>query len=357
MIFSLGIAFRQFVKKQGFFYKNAVLLLLLLALQQSSNAQKQKGKLADKPVFSDPVFDGAADPIIVWNKAEKKWFMFYTNRRAKASGLDGVTWVHGTRIGIAESSDGASWKYRDTANINFRPTADYTHWAPDVFEHRGVYHMFLTYVPGVFTDWNHPREILHLTSNDLLNWDYKSTLKLATDKVIDASVYQLPDGTWRIWYNNEKDRKSIYYADSKDLENWELKGKAVGDRGGEGPKVFKWKGKYWMLVDNWAGMSFYYSDDLTKWTKQPDRVLELPGKGKDDQAIGGHADVVVNGDRAYVYYFTHPGRVSKPFTDGFETRRSVIQVAELEYSNGVITVDRDKPAYVKLDKKETNKRK
>jgi hypothetical protein len=178
-----------------------------------------------------------------------------------------------------------------------------------------------------------------------LNWDYKSTLKLATDKVIDASVYQLPDGTWRIWYNNEKDKKSIYYADSRDLENWELKGKAVGDRGGEGPKVFRWKGKYWMLVD------------LTKWTKQADRVLEFPGKGKDDQAIGGHADVVVNGNRAFVYYFTHPGRVNKPFADGFETRRSVIQVAELEYVNGEIKVDRDKPAYVRLNKKETNKRK
>ncbi len=320
-------------------------------------AQKKKGKLVDKPLFSDPVYDGAADPIIIWNKAEKKWFMFYTNRRAKAEGLDGVAWVHGTRIGIAESTDGAIWKYRDTANINYRPTANYTHWAPDVFESNGLYHMLLTYVPGVFTDWGHPRDILHLTSKDLLNWDYKSTLKLASDKVIDASVFQLPDGTWRMWYNNERDKKSIYYADSKDLENWELKGKAVGDRGGEGPKVFKWKGKYWMLVDNWAGMSLYYSDDLTKWVKQPERILELPGKGTDDQAIGGHGDVVVSGDRAYVYYFTHPGRISKPFKDSFETRRSVIQVAELEYKNGFITADRDKPVYVQLQKQSTNSRK
>ena len=61
--------------------------------------------------------------------------MFYTNRRATDMSLDGVKWVHGTRIGIAESSDGgASWKYRDTANIKFRTTADYTHWATDVFE-------------------------------------------------------------------------------------------------------------------------------------------------------------------------------------------------------------------------------
>jgi len=326
-------------------------LCCLLLIADSSFAQKKKGILADKPLFRDPIFDGAADPVIVWNKQEKKWFMFYTNRRANATNETGVTWVHGTRIGIAESKDGAKWKYRDTANINYRPTKDYTHWAPDVFEHNGTYHMFLTYVPGIFTDWNHPRYILHLTSSDLLNWDYKSTLNLENDKLIDACLYLMPNGTWRMWYNNEKDGKSIYYADSKDLESWELKGRAVKDRGGEGPKVFRWKNKYWMLVDNWAGMSLFYSDDLTNWTKQPKRILEEPGKGPEDQAIGGHADVVINGDRAYVYYFTHPGRIQKPFADGVETRRSLIQIAELEYKDGVISVDRDKQVYIKLKKK------
>jgi len=337
--------------------KSTLLMLGGILMSATVFAQPPKEKLADKPVFSDPIYDGAADPVIIWNKKEKKWFMFYTNRRATDMTLDGVKWVHGTRIGIAESTDGgASWKYRDTANIKFRPTAEYTHWAPDVFEHKGLYHMFLTYVPGVFDNWNHPREIVHLTSKDLLNWDYKSTLKLVTDKVIDATVYQLPNGTWRLWYNNEKDAKTIYYADSKDLENWDLKGKVIQERG-EGPKVFRWKGKYWMLVDNWAGMSFYSSDDATHWTKQPERILELPGKGKEDQAIGGHADVVVSGDRAFVYYFTHPGRITKKYADKVETRRSVIQVAELEYKNGTISVDRDKPVYIQLDKDAINKRK
>lgn len=333
--------------------RNLILLLGLFALTLTTScrllAQKTKGRLADKPLFRDPIFDGAADPVVVWNKKEKKWFMFYTNRRANAVNETGVTWVHGTRIGIAESKGGAEWKYRDTANINYRPTKDYTHWAPDVFEHGGLYHMYLTYVPGIFTDWNHPREILHLTSKDLLNWDYKSTLKLINNKVIDADVFRMPDGTWRLWYNNERDGKSIYYADSKDLENWELKGKAIGDRGGEGPTIFRWKDKYWMLVDNWAGMGLYYSDDLTNWRKQPNRILEMPGKGPEDQAIGGHADVVVNGDRAYVFYFTHPGRKAKGLPDGTETRRSLIQIAELEYKDGIITADRDKPVYIKLN--------
>jgi hypothetical protein len=44
-----------------------------------------------------------------------------------------------------------------------------------------------------------------------------STLKLASDRVIDACVFGLPDGTWRMWYNNERGGKSIYFADSADL--------------------------------------------------------------------------------------------------------------------------------------------
>src|SRR5438552_3635730 len=123
-----------------------------------SASKKIEGPLpAPKPLYSDPVYDGAADPVVVYNKNEKKWFMFYTNRRANIPDSSGVKWVHGTRIGIAESKDGRTWNYRDTANINYRPVPEYTHWAPEVVESNGIYHMYLTYVPGIFNDWNHPR--------------------------------------------------------------------------------------------------------------------------------------------------------------------------------------------------------
>jgi len=49
------------------------------------------GNVASKPLFRDPVFDGAADPVVVWNRQERKWFMFYTNRRANVPGLPGVS--------------------------------------------------------------------------------------------------------------------------------------------------------------------------------------------------------------------------------------------------------------------------
>ncbi|WP_276480198.1 family 43 glycosylhydrolase [Paraflavitalea pollutisoli] len=298
---------------------------------------------APKPLYRDPIYDGAADPVVIWNPAVKKWWMFYTNRRANLPDSTGVEWVHGTRIGIAESKDGLHWQYKDTANINYRPDAGYTFWAPDIIEHSGTYHMYLTYVPGIFRDWNHPRHIVHLTSKDLVNWTYQSQLQLVNDKVIDAAVFRLPDGNWRMWYNNERDGKSLWYADSKDLYHWEDKGKAIAARG-EGPKVFAWKGHYWMVVDVWKGMDIYRSDDLLQWTKQPQRILEAPGTGTDDQAIGGHADVVVNHDKVYLYYFTHPGRrkdnPAKPGT--VEDKRTLIQLAILKYDNGTLTCDRNK---------------
>lgn len=330
----------------------SVILVFLLSVIFISCAEKeepeQKPKAADKPLFRDPIYDGAADPVVIWNKKESKWFMFYTNRRAKADGLDGVTWVHGTKIGIAESTDGgATWKYRDTCSIPAPYTE--THWAPEVIEFDGTYHMYLTYVPGVFTDWSHPRDIIHLTSDDLIHWNYKSTLELATKKVIDACVFRMADGNWRMWYNNEKDNKSIYYADSKDLYNWEDKGKAVGDQRGEGPKVFQWKDKYWMVTDVWDGLALYESENLTDWKRIEGNLVQEPGTGNEDNVVGHHPDVVVNNDRAYLFYFTHPGQVDrKPGKSEYEMRRSSIQVVEFEYKDGILVCDRNKPTYIDL---------
>lgn len=328
--------------KEGTYFLLVLISWIFFSCSVSKNVQQQ---VTPKPLFADPIYDGAADPVVIWNKNEKKWFMLYTNRRANISDSTGVKWVHGTRIGIAESKDGATWKYRDTANINYRPVAEYTHWAPEVISHAGAYHMYLTYVPGIFNDWNHPRNIVHLTSKDLFNWQYESTLKLVNDKVIDACVYQLPDGIWRMWYNNERDGKSIYYADSKDLYNWTDKGKAIAARG-EGPKVFKWKDTYWMIIDAWKGMEVFQSEDLLTWKKQATRVLEEPGTGIDDQAIGGHCDVVVNNDRAYIFYFTHPGR--SKLAPPQSQKRSVIQLVELKYNDGILSCNRDEPTYINL---------
>lgn len=329
--------------------KSIFIIILLTCLScKAQHIQQTKANLADKPLFRDPIFDGAADPSIIWNKKEKKWFMFYTNRRAKDLAASGVAWVHGTRIGVAESKDGAHWTYKDTCTIDYE-IKDVTHWAPDVLEYEGVYHMYLTIVPGIFEDWYHPRYIIHLTSENLMDWKFESKLSLASERCIDASVFQLPNGTWRMYYNNENDGKSIYYADSPDLYNWVDSGtKVIKDRG-EGPKIFKWKGKNWMVNDAWRGLGVYSTEDFVAWKRQEENILEIPGTGEDDRVIGGHPDVIVQGDKAYVFYFTHPGRTPEnKGNDTYETRRSTIQVAELEYVDGEIICQRDKPVYINL---------
>ncbi|GAA4294040.1 family 43 glycosylhydrolase [Aestuariibaculum suncheonense] len=327
-------------------------LILLLIICSICGAQKPKSTqagIADKPLFRDPVFDGAADPSILWNKIDKVWYMYYTNRRAKDTTLSGVAWVHGTKIGIAESKDGAHWTYKGTCNIDY-DIENVTHWAPDVLEYDGIYHMYLTIVPGIFEDWYHPRYIVHLTSKNMVDWVFQSKLELASERCIDADVFRLPNGTWRMYYNNENDGKSIYYADSKDLYNWVDSGKKVVKDRGEGPNVFHWKGKNWMVNDAWRGLGVYWSDDFEHWNRQEKNILEIPGTGEGDRVKGGHPDIVVNRDKAYVFYFTHPGRTQEnKGKDAYKTRKTCIQVAELKCVNGEIVCDRNAPVYINLN--------
>ena len=315
---------------------------------------------APKPLFRDPTFDGAADPVVIWNPHVQRWWMFYTNRRANVPGLSGVAWVHGTRIGIAESANGGTtWSYIGTAEIDLPPEiggSEPTHWAPDVVTAPdGTHHMFLTVVPGVFESWQHPRAIVHLSSTDLRTWKNPRPLALASDRVIDACVFPLPTGGWRMWYNNERDRKSIYHADSADLVTWTDRGKTsgVGERPGEGPYVFRWRARYWMVVDLWKGLGVYHSSDLENWIPQAHDLLATPGRGTDDGVNGGHACVIVNEaeDRAFCFYFTHPGRagtISPTDKDSLDLRRSSIQVVELHERDGLLTCDRDTPTFVRL---------
>ncbi len=328
------------------------------------NEEDGKMKVAAKPLYRDPVYDGAADPTLIYNKERKAWWMFYTNRRANMEGGRGVEWVHGGPIGIAESTDGgATWRYVQDANIDYGRDKNYTYWAPDVIEANGKYHMFLTVVPGIFADWKHPREIVHLESTNLKDWTFMERCEgLASGRVIDASLIYARDssvhasekdsggkaGEWLMFYNNEADGKTIWLAKSKDLRTWRNCGQVIKDKRGEGAKVFRFKGKYWMVVDNWDGMGVYSSDDLATWKRQETELLSQPGTGTDDGVIGNHADVVVSGDRAFIFYFTHPGRTMRNAPDNYDTRRSSIQVAEIIYDNGELKCERDKPVYINL---------
>ena len=266
------------------------LLVLAVAGPAAPAPAAPQGKLAARPLYRDPPFDNPTDPVFTYNAETRRWFMYYTQRRG-----GGITLIHGTKIGMATSEDnGATWKYLGTADITYgqdqHPT-DYTYWAPEVIWVTDMYHMYLSYVPGIFNDWNHPREIVHLTSKDGIKWDTVGKVDLKSGKVIDPCVIQLPDGNWRMFYKDEEKPMALSYADSPDLYKWEAKGNAVTDRNGEGPKCIHWQGKYWLIADTWSGQGVWSSDDCTHW------------KAQDGVLIGNHGDVVINGDRAWWFYF------------------------------------------------------
>ncbi len=308
--------------------------------------------VASAPLFRDPIYDGAADPTLIWNREEQAWWLLYTNRRASVP-CQGVSWCHGTHIGVASSRDGGrTWLYRGTLpGLEFEPGSN-TFWAPEVLWHDGVYHMYVSYVPGIPSDWSGPRHIVHKTSRDLWHWKHESVLALSSDKVIDACVYRLSTGTWRMWYKDEANGSHTYAADSEDLYRWTVAEPVITDCAHEGPNVFDWKGRYWMITDHWRGLGVYRSDDLVNWARKRD-ILDAPGGRRDDGQIGRHADVVVNGDRAFIVYFTHPDRGTDEHY-GFDVdhplsaKRTSIQVAELTYGDNILRCDRDQPLALDL---------
>ena len=104
-----------------------------------------------------------------------------------------------------------------------------------------------------------------------------------------------------------------------------------------------------MIVDQWKGLGVYRSNDALNWEPQATNLLAMPGKNLDDQVIGGHPDVVVSSDRAYLFYFTIPGRRGDDAKkDTTEQRRSSIQVVELKFENGWLSCDRDETTFIRL---------
>jgi beta-xylosidase len=300
------------------------------------------------PIFVDPVNDGAADPTVIRNEATAEWWMFYTNRRARMDS-EGFGWIHGSPIGVATSPDGLNWTYRGTGQGLDDPADPglNTHWAPEVIYAEGEYHMYLSYIRGTPNRFeNVARRIIHLTSPDLETWTRHGSLPLSSENVIDACVFRLANGRYRLWYKDEADGSSTYSAISPDLYSWELEGKVIpGKPEGqphEGPNVFALGGHIWMIVDEWRGQAVFRSSDATNWTRQG-LILDARGADPMDRSFARHADVVPQGDWAALYYFTHPqwdeSVTEAPMTP--EARRTVIHAARLWVEDGVLKADRD----------------
>ncbi len=295
------------------------------------------------PLFDDPVWHGAADPTLIWNEQQKTWYMYYTQRRATLNPAHGVDWCHGTAIGIATSPDGVRWTYKGICEGDqglSKPIENKcTWWAPSVFYTDGVYHMFVVYVDGIYVNWGGKAFIKHFTSRDGSSWAYQDTLKLSSDRCIDACVDRV-GGRYRCWYKDEKPGGHTWMASSDDLKSWSVDGEMVGDVGHEAPLYFHWKNGHWLIVDAGGSLRVYKSDDgLGNW-KFNASVLVAPGHREKDNGNGKHPFVMIQGDHASIYYFVHYG----PRDPIYDARRTVIQMAELKLEgSGIVVCDRDKP--------------
>ena len=141
-----------------------------------------------KPIFVDPVLDGAADPVVIRNRESGEWWMFYTNRRANL-GTPGGGWIQGSPIGYAVSADkGLSWEYRGQVKGLDDPNHPglNTHWAPEIIWGLGEYHMYLSYTEGAPEHFDVERQIVHYTSPNLVDWTRRGILPLNSQRVIDA---------------------------------------------------------------------------------------------------------------------------------------------------------------------------
>ena len=334
-------------------FRVVISFIVLFTCNTSLIAQKHDLHIADAPLFRDPIFDGAADPMVIYNKIDSAWYMFYTNRRANVN-TNGTNWVYGTKIGVAYSVDhGKTWIYKGSLDLEFEDGHN-TFWAPHVIYDSGIYHLFVTYIPGIHSNWSGIGKIAHYTSKNLWNWNFKKLIPLSENAVLDPTIYKKPNGKWGMWY---KDAKIGYTVEavSKDLDTWtNIPGITINDHPHEAPFVFKYKKYYWLLTDQWDGLGVYRSLDTDHWEKQG-VILGKKGKRKDDNVRASHPGVVVVGEKVYVFYFTHPGwekeggwtdekdKLNEAGVLPYIYRRSSIQVAEIKMTDGVFSCDRDAP--------------
>ena len=67
---------------------NQIFLFFIMILIASPNflfSQEMQGKMAEKPLFCDPVYHGVADPTVIWNQKDQKWFILTVWQMSKGS--------------------------------------------------------------------------------------------------------------------------------------------------------------------------------------------------------------------------------------------------------------------------------
>lgn len=97
----------------------AIIILFHICFQLAGQSIDASIRQAPAPLYRDPIYDGAADPVLIWNRKEKNWWMFYSARRANIPTYD-LSAYFGTRIGAATSTDnGKTWIFKAYLDLEF----------------------------------------------------------------------------------------------------------------------------------------------------------------------------------------------------------------------------------------------
>ncbi|MFI6291150.1 hypothetical protein ACIBEJ_06155 [Nonomuraea sp. NPDC050790] len=292
-------------------------------------------------LITDPIHDGATDPVLVWNAAESTWWCLFVHRRAntRIGGAPRIGRCHGGRVAAASSADGGtSWLYRGALDLPVEPGLN-TFWGPDVIRHDGLHHMFVTFIRGVPDDpawdthgrpspWH--RQIHHLTSPDLWTWTSRGRVDLGTDHAVDPYVHPLPGGGFGLWFKDENRGGSIWLAVSDDLGTWKVEEQALAGWH-EGPAVFTLGGHGWMVAETRDGPAVYRSPDLRRWRHHGE--LTVPGHAPRQPYVHPVAH-----DRAALLYYAQTGRDSFGEEVPTSGQSSAIHAAELVLVGGDLTV-------------------
>lgn len=272
----------------GFANANAISIRRVSLLIEDSDKIQVSG---DSLAYVDSLWHGGADPTVLWNSVKKKFYMYYTQRRAD---LKGEGWAEGSKIGIAVSTDWHNWRYFGTCKgerLEDPVEKDYSLWAPSVLYHGRKFHMYVTYVPGITGRFGRGVSyIKHYTSKDGENWTFESFIPLSSDDCIDPCVYRVG----KLWLMAYKDKAHTWLAESRDLYHWKVRGPIIEDIRHEAPFYWKQKGRHFMIVDAWKnGARVYESPDgMINW-KYITRFY------------AGHPAVYKIKDKTYLIYHLH----------------------------------------------------
>lgn len=328
------------------------------------------------PLYTDPVYKGAADPEVIWNEHEEEWWMFYTSRRAVCEGAP----LPALAIGVAVSKDWKQWKHKGYIKIDGvggEPMGGDVLWAPGIVKEGKRYHMFLTFKKGNGRGgrWGIPESLLlHLQApaDDLLNgWQTYKIMHVPFSS-IDATLVK-KDGIWNLYHRDiVKGQKGVntfrVTTDNLDkpADKWKYMGPAKGDVNDikltgygyqEAPYAFFWKGYYWLMTDHTsAGFPVYRSEDLESW-KFMGELMKEDGEHELQKGPVRHPGVVVLGERAFVFYFCQPflDKKNKQAADRRPDEQTCyVHVTELFYKEGKLTADRNKKVIPPADLRPAN---